>query len=75
MFYDRVRCPVSHRKDAYAGRRNVLGHGYWTVLGSYRVRGVGWSSWWHEIVRGDGEQGWVDNLQNDFVVCKDDENT
>ncbi len=68
--WDRVYNSVSHRRAADAQPRRVPGRGYWTVVERHSIRGVGW---WHKIVRGDGEMGWVEDVQKDFIVCKDDE--
>lgn len=67
--YDRVYNVHSYRRDAFPHRYRVPGAGFWTVIGSHRIEFAGW---WHEIVRGDGVKGWVDDLQRDFVVCKEE---
>jgi len=72
---DRMRWPPKARgKNAYAfgDNRRVPGWGYWTVVAVDPVPGVGF---WHKIVRGDGEMGWVEDLQKDFVVVKPEEET
>ena len=67
--YEQVYDSRSHRRNAYADPRRVPGWGFWTVIDRHNVRGVGF---WHKIVRGDGEMGWVEDLQKDFVVCKEE---
>lgn len=73
--HDKMRWPPRNRKkgpDAYAygESRRVPGWGFWTVVEADHVPGVGW---WHKIVRGDGEMGWVEDLQKEFVVVQSEQ--
>lgn len=70
--YEQVYDRVSKRRNVYDNPRRVPGAGYWTVVDRHNVRGVGF---WHKIVRGDGEMGWVEDLQKDFVVVKSESTT
>jgi hypothetical protein len=70
VFYDRVYCYRSHRRDSFDNARYESAAGFWTVLDHQRIRGMGW---WHEIVRVTAqgtpdEQGWVEDIERDFIV-------
>lgn len=72
--HDKQRWPPRNRRKgpsayAYGDARRVPGWGFWTVVERDHVPGVGF---WHKLVRGDGEMGWVEDLQKDFVVCKEE---
>lgn len=72
VLHTKMRWPPKSRSHAYGEERRVPGWGYWTVVERDKVSGVGW---WHKVVRGDGEMGWVEDIQKDFVVVKPEEET